>query len=145
MESLLFGHVRGAFTGAVDTREGLFEHAPGGTIFLDEIDTMGVGVQAKLLRVLEEHTIRRVGDRQDIPVDFRLISASNKDLRELVERGSFREDLYFRLSAFPLVLPALRERPADIPLLAVHFRDRFAAEMGLEPLSIHECCMDWLV
>lgn len=145
MESLLFGHVRGAFTGAVDTRKGLFEHAPGGTIFLDEIDTMGVDVQAKLLRVLEERTIRRVGDRQDIPVDFRLISASNKDLRELVERGSFREDLYFRLSAFPLVLPALRERPDDIPLLAVHFRDRFATETGLEPLAIHECCMDWLV
>jgi DNA-binding NtrC family response regulator len=145
MESLLFGHVRGAFTGAVDTRKGLFEHAPGGTILLDEVDTLGYDVQAKLLRVLEERTIRRIGDRHDIPVDFRLISASNKDLREEVDKGNFREDLFFRLSTFPIALPPLRERSDDIPLLAVHFRDRFAAETGMDPLSIHECCMEWLV
>ncbi len=144
MESVLFGHVRGAFTGALETRKGIFEHAPGGTILLDEIDSLGVDLQAKLLRVLEERTIRRVGDSRDIPVDLRVISSSNRNLQNAVERGDFREDLFYRLSAFPIQLPPLRERLEDIPLLAIHFRDRFAEETGMEPLEIHRCCMEWL-
>ena len=145
MESSLFGHVRGAFTGAFGSRPGLFEEAKGGTVFLDEIECLRLDLQPKLLRVLQERMIQRVGGRHDVPVDFRLVAATNGDLPSAVEEGRFRQDLFYRLNVFPIHLPPLRERPDDIPLLAVHFRDRFAAENYVEPLPIPDCCMDWLM
>jgi DNA-binding NtrC family response regulator len=145
MESSLFGHVRGAFTGAAGSRAGLFEEARGGTVFLDEVECLRPDVQPKLLRVLQERMIQRVGGRHDVPVDFRLVAATNGDLERGVERGSFREDLFYRLNVFPINVPPLRERPDDIPLLAVHFRDAFARDSYVEPLPIPECCLDWML
>jgi two-component system response regulator AtoC len=131
LESELFGHTRGSFTGAVTDRRGLFEEARGGTVFLDEVDSIACAMQAKLLRVVEERTIQRVGASHDIPVDFRLVAASNRDLAELVETGHFRADLYFRLNVFPIEIPPLRDRTEDIPLLAAHFRDEMARTTDL--------------
>jgi two-component system response regulator AtoC len=122
IESELFGHERGSFTGADKRRVGYFEEAMGGTLFLDEITEMGAELQVKLLRVLEDHTLRRVGGSQEIQVDVRLISATNRDPREAIRAGKLREDLYYRLNVFPLALPALAERRGDIALLAEHFR-----------------------
>ncbi|HET9983667.1 MAG TPA: sigma-54 dependent transcriptional regulator [Longimicrobiales bacterium] len=136
LESELFGHVRGSFTGAVGTRRGLIEEAQGGSLFLDEISTMSAAIQVKLLRVLQERTIHRVGGNQPIPVDFRLVVATNVDLAVEVREGRFREDLYYRLNVFPIRVPPLRERRSDIPLLADHFRRRFAAENGIQPPAI---------
>jgi len=121
LESELFGHVRGAYTGAYRDRKGRFEEANGGDIFLDEIGDLPFATQVKLLRVLEQKVIERVGDNRPIKVDVRIISASNKDLRMLVEKGTFRDDLFFRINVIPIVLPPLRERPDDIPLLAESF------------------------
>jgi two-component system, NtrC family, response regulator HydG len=121
IESELFGHVRGAFSGATNPRRGLFEEAHGGTLFLDEIGTMPLPAQAKLLRALEERQIRRVGDNKVVTVDARILAATNADLEEAVARRELREDLYYRLSVVRLVVPALRERSEDIPLLAEHF------------------------
>jgi two-component system response regulator HydG len=118
LESELFGHVRGAFTGAYRSREGRFESARGGDIFLDEMGDLPLSTQVKLLRVLEEKAIERVGDNKSIPVDVRIISATNKDLKSLVDEGSFRHDLFFRINVIPIRLPPLRERAEDIPLLA---------------------------
>jgi DNA-binding NtrC family response regulator len=132
LESELFGHVKGAFTGAVQSRRGLFEEAQGGTLFLDEISTISQTIQVKLLRVLQERTIQRVGGREPVPVDFRLIAATNQELEEEVRKGTFREDLFYRLNVFPIRVPPLRERPEDIPLLAAHFLQRFADENGLQ-------------
>ena len=121
LESELFGHVKGSFTGASSDKEGLFETAAGGTIFLDEIGSMSLNLQGKLLRVLQEKEIRRVGGTKQISVDARVLAASNENLEEMMVAGTFREDLYYRLSVIPLVIPPLRERPEDILPLVFHF------------------------
>jgi DNA-binding NtrC family response regulator len=130
LESELFGHVKGAFTGAVKERKGLAEAARGGTLFLDEIASVSPQVQGALLRLIQEHEIRPVGSDKFVPVDVRLIGATNRDLQEMVDEGSFREDLYYRLSVFTIRLPPLRERPVDIPLLAHHFVNRLSDKIG---------------
>jgi two-component system response regulator PilR (NtrC family) len=130
LESELFGHARGSFTGAVQNKEGLFEAASGGTLFLDEIAELSPALQVKLLRALQEKTIRRVGDTVDRKVDVRIVSATNKRLEEEVAAGRFREDLYYRLNVIQLTLPPLRERVDDIPLLTQHFIRRHAEELG---------------
>ncbi len=130
IESELFGHVRGAFTGAVADRRGKFEVADGGTIFLDEIGDMSLKTQAKVLRVLQEQTMEAVGGTARIKVDVRVLAATNKDLQAEIRAGRFREDLYFRLNVIPIFVPALRERPDDIALLADHFMAEFAREYG---------------
>jgi two-component system response regulator AtoC len=122
IESELFGHERGSFTGAEKRRVGYFEEAMGGTLFLDEITEMGAELQVKLLRVLEDRTLRRVGGSQELKVDVRLISATNRDPAEAIREGKLREDLYYRLNVFPMALPSLAERKEDIALLAEHFR-----------------------
>ncbi len=130
MESLLFGHAKGSFTGAIETRKGFFEEADGGTIFLDEIGELPMNMQVKLLRVLQEKHITRVGDNREIPVNVRVISATHVDLEEAVKAKRFREDLYFRIQVMPVVLPALRERGQDVILLAEEFLERYGAEYG---------------
>jgi two-component system nitrogen regulation response regulator NtrX len=130
IESELFGHVRGAFTGAVAERRGKFELADGGTIFLDEIGDMSLKTQAKVLRVLQEQTMEPVGGTATIRVDARVLAATNKDLQTEIRGGRFREDLYFRLNVIPIFVPALRDRQEDIPLLAEHFMAGFAKEYG---------------
>jgi DNA-binding NtrC family response regulator len=132
LESELFGHVKGAFTGAVQSRRGLVEAAQGGTLFLDEISTLSPAIQVKLLRVLQERRVTPVGGTESIPVDFRLVAATNEELEPRVKDGSFREDLYYRMNVFPIRVPPLRDRREDIPLLANAFRLRFAEENGLE-------------
>jgi len=133
-ESELFGHERGAFTGATQGRRGLLETADGSTCFFDEIAELSPPLQAKLLRVLQDHVIRRVGGNEPIPVDVRVIAATNRDLKKRVEEGRFREDLYYRLNVVALRVPALRERPEDVPLLAQHFVRKHAAATG-KPLT----------
>ncbi|MBZ5505282.1 MAG: sigma-54 dependent transcriptional regulator [Acidobacteriia bacterium] len=127
LESELFGYVKGAFTGASQNKRGLFEVASGGTIFLDEIGEMSVSMQVKLLRVLQERTIRPVGGTQETAVDVRVIAATNRDLREMVANNTFREDLYYRVSVIPIQVPSLRERREDVELLANHFLKKYAA------------------
>lgn len=139
LESELFGHTKGSFTGAIQSKRGLFETAQGGTLFLDEISTVSPAIQVKLLRVLQERKVQPVGSREPVTVDFRLVVATNDDLQALVREGKFREDLFYRLNIFPIRVPPLRERKEDIPLLANHFRVRFAEENGLEaPLILPE-------
>ncbi len=130
LESELFGHKRGAFTGATDEKKGLFDIADGGTLFLDEVTEMPMSLQAKLLRVLQEGEIRPVGATHEKHVNVRIVAASNKNLEEEVRKGTFREDLYYRLKVFPLRVPPLRERREDIPLLAGHFLERYTKEIG---------------
>lgn len=127
IESTLFGHEKGAFTGATDRHRGSFEQANGGTIFLDEIGELDITLQPKLLRVLENREIKRVGGDRVIPVDVRVIAATNRDLRQMVNEGTFREDLYYRLSVVQIELPSLRQRPEDVPLLVRAFLDDFCA------------------
>ncbi len=138
LESELFGHVKGAFTGAHQARDGLFAYAEGGTLFLDEIGEMPMPMQSHLLRALEERRIRPVGSNREVPVEVRIIAATNKDLREQVRKGEFREDLYYRLNVLSLQIPALRERPEDIPMLAEHFIQLLSAELGVEPPRLGE-------
>ena len=130
LESELFGHEKGAFTDAKNSKKGLFELADGGTVFLDEIGDMEVGMQAKLLRFLEDRTFRRIGGAKVIPVDVRIISATNKDLLKAIEEKVFRNDLYYRLQVIPIFLPALRERKEDIIVLVNHFMETFAKEFN---------------
>jgi len=130
LESELFGHEKGAFTGAMDRYIGKFEIASGGTLFLDEVGTLPNAMQAKLLRVLQDKTIERLGAEKPIPVDIRIISATNLDLKKEVEDGKFREDLYYRLNVIPIHVPALRERKEDIPLLADHFIKKYSSALG---------------
>ncbi len=131
IEGELFGHLKGAFTGAHQARNGLFCHADGGTLFLDEIGEMPLGLQAKLLRVLEERRFRPVGGSQEIPVNARVIAATNRDLAAEVLAGRFRKDLYYRINVIDLKLPPLRERKGDIPRMAAYFLEGLAAELGL--------------
>lgn len=128
LESELFGHAKGSFTGAVQRKKGMFEEADGGTVFLDEIGDMDQALQAKLLRVIQEKRIRLVGENIDRPIDVRILAATHKDLKAAIKNGSFREDLYYRLSVIPIVIPPLRHRPEDIATLAEHFFKKFAAE-----------------
>ena len=127
-ESELFGHEKGSFTDATQSRKGMFELSDGGTLFLDEVGDMSPASQAKILRVLEERVIRRVGGVEEIPIDVRLVAATNQDLDELLNKGAFRQDLYFRLNVFTIDLPPLRERGDDVLLLAYHFLGRYASE-----------------
>lgn len=130
LESELFGHVKGAFTGATQTKKGLFEEASGGTLFLDEIGELPLMLQVKLLRVLQEDEIRRVGDTRPIKVDVRIVAATVRNLEQEMKQGRFREDLFYRLNVMPIVIPPLRERKEDIPLLVNHFIAKFNEEMG---------------
>lgn len=136
IESELFGHEKGSFTGAFEKKNGKFELADGGTLFLDEIGDMSIQTQAKVLRVIETQEFQRVGGNKNINVDVRIIAATNKDLREEVKKGSFREDLFFRLNVIPLFIPPLRERKEDIPLLVEYFLDSLATEYGKPPRKI---------
>jgi len=136
IESELFGHAKGAFTGATDTRNGLFYYAQGGTIFLDEIAELPPPIQTKLLRVLEDRRIRPVGSNREVPVDVRIIAATNRDLGGAVEAGRFREDLFYRLDVVSIALPPLRERPLDIAMLARHFVLQLAPHLGVEALPL---------
>jgi transcriptional regulator with PAS, ATPase and Fis domain len=133
LESELFGYKRGAFTGANDDKEGLFVSANGGTIFLDEIGEMPLMLQVKLLRVLDNSTVTPVGGTQSIKVDVRIISATNRDLKKMSDKGEFRSDLYYRLNVIPIMVPSLRERADDIPHLARHFVKARAEAMGRAP------------
>jgi DNA-binding NtrC family response regulator len=144
VESILFGHEKGAFTGAIDKRIGKFQEADGGTLFLDEIGELPLEAQVKLLRALHDGEIDPVGARRPINVNFRLISATNQDMVKLVQAGRFREDLYYRLNVFPIRVPPLRERPADVPELARHFLAQFAAEEGRRVHSIGADALDLL-
>jgi len=138
LESELFGHEKGAFTGAVSQRHGRFELASGGTLFLDEIGEIDQNIQIKLLRVLQEKKFERVGGEKTIEVDVRIIAATNKDLKAEIEKGNFREDLYFRLNVVNILVPPLRERKDDIPLLAASFLKEFSQENGKKIEGIHE-------
>lgn len=141
LESELFGHVKGAFTGAVRDKRGRFESAAGGTVFLDEIGDISQAIQLKLLRVLQERTIERVGDEESIRVDIRVVSATNRPLADLVAEGQFRNDLYYRLRVVPIELPPLRSRRDDVPILADHFIRRFAEQTGRPVTGIDETAL----
>lgn len=144
LESELFGHKKGAFTGAVHDKPGLFEEANQGTIFLDEVNSMALPLQTKLLRVLQERHIRRVGDTKSVPINVRVLAASNESLRAKIKNGSFREDLYYRLAVIPFELPPLRDRLEDIPLLVNHFLAKNAAQTMLEPKQVEPKAMEML-
>ncbi len=144
LESELFGHRKGAFTGAIQDHKGRFEQADGGTILLDEISEMALTLQAKLLRVLQEHEVDRIGGKEPIRVDVRVIATTNRDLFSCVEKGSFREDLYFRLNVIPLYLPPLRDRKGDVPLLADYFVKRHAESNGRPAAAISPDAMEVL-
>ena len=144
IESEFFGHEKGAFTGALNKREGRFELAHGGTILLDEISEISPQVQAKLLRVLQEREFERVGGNRTVKVDVRVIATTNRNLEDSVEKKEFRQDLYFRLNVVPVLVPPLRERKSDIPLLAEQFRQRFARKHGVKVAGISPSCMEVL-
>jgi two-component system response regulator PilR (NtrC family) len=136
MESELFGHMRGAFTGAVQQKKGLFEQGHRGTLFLDEVGELPHGMQSKLLRAIQERSFRRIGGNDDISVDVRIICASKQNLEEWMKEGRFRDDLFFRLNVIQIVVPALRDRREDIPILTRHFLTKFGEKMGKRPPRI---------
>src|SRR5215471_1840085 len=138
IESELFGHERGAFTGAIKDRPGRFELADGGTIFLDDIDDVPLGMQVKLLRVLQNRTIERLGGTRIVPVNVRVLAGTKRDLKQMVADGKFREDLFYRLNVLPVVLPPLRERREDIPVLTEAFLERFFRRRGEDPPVISD-------
>jgi two-component system nitrogen regulation response regulator NtrX len=144
IESELLGHERGSFTGATTQKRGQFEQADGGTLFLDEIGDMSLNTQAKVLRVLQEQQFTRVGGNKQIKVDVRVIAASNKNLLKEIEKGTFREDLYYRLNVLPIEVPPLRERKEDIPLLVKHFLHSQAEEQGLKTKDITQEALEVL-
>jgi len=149
VDSELFGHERGSFTGAVAQRRGWFERADGGTLFLDEVAELPLQAQVRLLRVLQDGLVQRVGGEQSIVVNARVVAATHQDLRAMIRDGRFREDLWYRLAVFPIELPALRERVGDVPVLSMHFAQRAAAKLGLAPCMPGEddmrllCSYDW--
>jgi DNA-binding NtrC family response regulator len=145
LESELFGHVKGSFTGAIANKKGMFEVADGGTLFLDEIGNFSLAIQAKLLRVIQEREFKAVGDTRSHPANFRLVTATNKDLKAMVAAGTFRDDFYYRINIFPIHVPALRERREDIPALAMHFLKVFSEELGKKVTEISEGAMSGLV
>lgn len=145
LESELFGHVKGAFTGAERTRMGRFEAAHNGSIFLDEIGDLPLSTQTKLLRVLQEQEIERVGDHHPIAIDVRIIAATNKNLSKLMEEGKFREDLYYRIGVIPIILPPLRDRHADVPLLIETFIERARLKTGKEIAAIDKAALDLMI
>jgi transcriptional regulator with PAS, ATPase and Fis domain len=136
LESELFGHTKGAFTGAVQTRIGKFEQANGGTIFLDEIGNMPIPLQMKLLRVIQEREFERVGSNSPVKVDVRIVAATSSNLSQMVHEGTFREDLFYRLNVIPIALPPLRERREDIPFLLQNFVQHFCVKHGFEPKTV---------
>lgn len=144
LESELFGHEKGSFTGAVAMRRGRFEQADGGTLFLDEIGELSADLQVKLLRVLQDRQIERVGSNETIDVDIRVVAATNKDLTALVEKGQFREDLYYRLNVVQIPLPPLRERREDIPLLIAHFMEKLSADNGIASKTFSPDALNYL-
>lgn len=138
IESELFGHVKGAFSGAISDKAGQFEAAFGGTVFLDEIAEMPIGAQAKILRALEERKVRRVGDTREIPIDIRVVSATNKNISSMIAKGEFREDLYYRLNAFEIKIPSLRERREDIPLLVDYYTREYSTKLGKTIIGVED-------
>jgi len=144
LESELFGHVKGSFSGAIATKQGLLEAADRGTLFLDEVANLSMETQGKLLRVLETKRVKKVGDTQEHAIDIRLIAATNRELAEMVKEGTFREDLYYRLNVVPIYLPPLRERPGDVPLLAMTFLERSCQRIGAEPKRLSPAAMQQL-
>ncbi len=144
MESEFFGHKKGSFTGAVENKDGLFRSANGGTLFLDEVADLPLAMQVKLLRAIQEKAVRPVGDTKEVHVDIRVLSATHKNLPELVQEGSFRQDLFYRINVIELAVPPLRERPDDIPLLANHILERIAKEYECDPASLTPAAIERL-
>jgi two-component system response regulator PilR (NtrC family) len=144
MESEFFGHKRGSFTGAVENKAGLFRSADGGTLFLDEVADLPLAMQVKLLRAIQEKAVRPVGDTKEVPVDIRVLSATHKNLPELVQEGSFRQDLFYRINVIELAVPPLRARPDDIPLLAEHILGRIAREYECDPATLTAAAIERL-
>ena len=145
IESELFGHEKGSFTSAIKQHKGKFEQADGGTLFLDEIGDMSLAAQAKVLRVLQEKKLSRVGSDKDINVDVRVLAATNKNLKDEIEKGRFREDLYHRLSVIVIKVPSLDDRKSDIPMLVEHFIDQICGETGMLKRKVEPAAMKLLV
>ncbi|HEX5425592.1 MAG TPA: sigma-54 dependent transcriptional regulator, partial [Candidatus Acidoferrales bacterium] len=145
IESELFGHRKGSFTGASEDKTGKFQKADAGTLFLDEVGDMSLKTQAKVLRVLEEQRVEPIGSNQPVTVDVRVIAATNKKLEEEIARNQFREDLFYRLNVIPFYVPALRERPEDVPILAAHFLNEFCQEYGKKPKEFSAPAMEVLM